>query len=76
MPHFAPAIYAARDQIAMGEIGRVSGASGRSSHGGPEVYYSEVRDAFEETGNDLWFFDALRRRLVPSLTWVSTQRPS
>ena len=58
MPHFAPAIYAARDQIAMGEIGRVSGASGRSSHGGPEVYYSEVRDAFEETGNDLWFFDA------------------
>lgn len=58
MPHFAPAIYAARDEIARGAIGRVSGASGRSSHGGPEVYYAEVRDAFEETGNDLWFFDA------------------
>ena len=58
MPHFAPAIYAARDEIAHGSIGRVSGASGRSSHGGPEVYYAEVRDAFEESGNDLWFFDA------------------
>ena len=58
MPHFAPAIYAARDEIARGTIGRVSGASGRSSHGGPEVYYAEVRDAFEETGDDLWFFDA------------------
>lgn len=58
MPHFAPAVHAARDQIARGTIGAVSGASGRSSHGGPEVYYAEVRDAFEETGNDLWFFDA------------------
>lgn len=60
MPHFAPAIYAARDQLARGTIGRVSGASGRSSHGGPEVYYAEVRDAFEEEGDDLWFFDASR----------------
>ncbi|MGH2353465.1 MAG: Gfo/Idh/MocA family protein, partial [Chloroflexota bacterium] len=37
-----------------------SGATGRSSHGGPEVYYAEVRDAFEEQSDDLWFFDATR----------------
>jgi predicted dehydrogenase len=60
LPHFAPTVYAARDAIAQGTIGKVSGVSGRSSHGGPEVYYAEVRDAFEETSDDLWFFDAKR----------------
>jgi predicted dehydrogenase len=58
MPHFGPAIYAIRDELGRGTIGRVSGVSARSSHGGPEVYYAEVRDAFEESAGDLWFFDA------------------
>ncbi len=60
LPHFAPTVYAARHLIADGSIGKVSGVSGRSSHGGPEVYYAEVRDAFEEKNDDLWFFDAKR----------------
>jgi predicted dehydrogenase len=60
LPHFAPTVYAAREQIAAGAIGKISGVSGRSSHGGPEVYYAEVRDAFEEKSDDLWFFDAKR----------------
>ena len=60
LPHFAPAVYAARDLIAQGAIGKVSGVSGRSSHGGPEVYYAEVRDAFEEQSDDVWFFDSKR----------------
>ena len=58
LPHFSPAVYAAREIIASGAIGKVSGVSGRSSHGGPEVYYAEVRDSFEEKTEDLWFFDA------------------
>jgi predicted dehydrogenase len=58
LPHFGPAVYAIRQQIAAGAVGTVSGAHGRSSHGGPEVYYAEVRDAFEEPAGDLWFFDA------------------
>ena len=43
-----------------GAIGTISGALARHSHGGPEVYYAEVADAFEEprVENDLWFFDA------------------
>jgi predicted dehydrogenase len=60
LPHFGGTIYAIRQQIADGAIGKVSGAHGRSSHGGPEVYYAEVRDAFSETSDDLWFFDAAR----------------
>jgi predicted dehydrogenase len=60
LPHFGPTVYAAIDLVAQGQIGKVSGVSGRSSHGGPEVYYSEVRDAFEEKSDDLWFFDAKR----------------
>jgi predicted dehydrogenase len=60
LPHLAPAVYAARQLVREGRIGKLSGASGRSSHGGPEVYYAEVRDTFGETGNDLWFFDARR----------------
>src|SRR5262245_20829381 len=57
LPHFGPEIYACRQIAAEGQIGKVSGAHGRVSHGGPEVYYAEVRDGFEETeGDSLWFF--------------------
>ena len=58
MPHFAPEIYRTRELIGEGAIGKPSGAGCRTSHGGPEVYYSEVRDGFGEKGDDLWFFDA------------------
>ncbi|MGI8424797.1 MAG: Gfo/Idh/MocA family protein [Chloroflexota bacterium] len=60
LPHFSPTVYAVRDAIAKGQVGTVSGVSGRSSHGGPEVYYAEVRDGFDEKSDDLWFFDAKR----------------
>lgn len=58
MPHFAPEIYRSRQMISEGAIGKPSGAGCRTSHGGPEVYYAEVRDGFGEKGEDLWFFDA------------------
>ena len=47
-------------QLANGAIGAVSGALARHSHGGPEVYYAEVSDAFDEprVEDDFWFFDA------------------
>lgn len=60
MPHFLPEVYAARELVAQGAIGKPSGAHARTSHGGPEVYYAEVRDGFGETDTDLWFFDARR----------------
>lgn len=60
MPHFAPEIYETRALVEGGVIGKPSGANCRTSHGGPEVYYSEVRDGFGETDTDLWFFDAQR----------------
>ncbi|HEX2033608.1 MAG TPA: Gfo/Idh/MocA family oxidoreductase [Chloroflexota bacterium] len=60
LPHFSPAVYAARQLVRDGAIGKVSGATARSSHGGPEVYYAEVRDTFQEQSDDLWFFDASR----------------
>jgi predicted dehydrogenase len=60
LPHFPSLVYAARQQLQAGAIGQFSGASARSSHGGPEVYYAEVRDAFGEQSDDLWFFDASR----------------
>jgi predicted dehydrogenase len=58
MPHFAPEIYRSRELVNGGAIGKPSGAHARTSHGGPEVYYAEVRDGFGEQGEDLWFFDA------------------
>nr|AQQ74428.1 hypothetical protein [uncultured bacterium] len=58
LPHFAPEIYRTRELVDAGAIGKPSGAHCRTSHGGPEVYYAEVRDGFGETGTDLWFFDA------------------
>lgn len=59
-PSFGQVVYEMRRQIAAGAIGRVSGALARHSHGGPEVYYAEVTDAFAEprAENDFWFFDA------------------
>lgn len=57
LPHFAPEIYLSRDLVASGVLGRPSGAHCRTSHGGPEVYYAEVRDGFGEPPGDLWFFD-------------------
>ena len=59
-PSFDAAVYEMRRQLAAGAIGTVSGALARHSHGGPEIYYAEVADAFEEprAEGDLWFFDA------------------
>lgn len=59
-PSFDGAVYEMRRQLAAGAIGTISGALARHSHGGPEIYYAEVADAFEEprVENDLWFFDA------------------
>jgi predicted dehydrogenase len=61
-PSFDAAVYEMRRQLAAGAIGSVSGAHARHSHGGPEIYYAEVADAFEEprVEHDLWFFDADR----------------
>lgn len=58
LPHFGDAAYLARQMAQGGAIGTISGAYCRASHGGPEVYYAEVRDGFGETSSDLWFFDA------------------
>lgn len=58
LPHFGADSYKARDLIEAGAIGKVTGAGCRVSHGGPEVYYAEVRDAFDEKSEDLWFFRA------------------
>ncbi|MEX0886766.1 MAG: Gfo/Idh/MocA family oxidoreductase [Phycisphaeraceae bacterium] len=59
LPDFSPAIYAVRRQIADGVIGKVATARARTSHGGPEVYYREVSQIFEEPeAGELWFFDA------------------
>jgi len=48
-----------RQAIAEGRIGKPSGAYCRYSHGGPEIYYAEVADAFNEPRqeDDLWFYD-------------------
>lgn len=60
LPHFAPSLHAMRRAIDAGSIGRVSSARARTSHGGPEVYYREVREIFgevEEEDGNFWFFD-------------------
>lgn len=59
-PSFDAAVYEMRRRLASGAIGKVSGALARHSHGGPEIYYAEVADAFEEprVEDDLWFYDA------------------
>lgn len=58
LPHVTPDLVAARHLIREGMIGKPSGAYARTSHGGPEVYYAQVRDAFKEPEGKLWFFDA------------------
>lgn len=60
LPACTAAVYEMRRQLAAGAIGKVSGALARYSHGGPEVYYAEVSDAFDEPRieDDFWFFDA------------------
>ena len=60
LPSFSPVLYEIRRQLAAGAIGKVSGALARHSHGGPEVYYAEVTDVFNEprVEDDFWFFDA------------------
>jgi predicted dehydrogenase len=58
LPHFAAEIYRTLEMVRDGVLGKPSGAHCRTSHGGPEVYYAEVRDGFGETSGDLWFFDA------------------
>ncbi len=60
LPHFGSQAYKIREMIIKGAIGQVSGARYRTSHGGPEIYYAEIRDLFGETDDDLWFFDAKR----------------
>ena len=60
LPHFSPDVFRAREMVAAGDLGKPSGAHCRVSHGGPEVYYAEIRDRFGETDTDLWFFDAQR----------------
>ena len=58
LPHFAPEIHQARKMVDAGSLGVISGAYARTSHGGPEVYYAEIRDLFGEANDgDLWFFD-------------------
>jgi predicted dehydrogenase len=60
MPHFGNAEYTLRKLCKDGVIGKVSGGNFRHSHGGPEIYYAEIRDIFGEKDDDLWFFDAKR----------------
>lgn len=59
-PSFDATVYEIRRQIQTGAIGTVSGALARHSHGGPEVYYAEVSDTFEEprVEGNFWFYDA------------------
>ena len=58
-PSFDAVVYEMRRQLAAEAIGTVSGAFARHSHGGPEIYYAEVSDSFNEARvDDLWFFDA------------------
>ena len=56
LPHFGQEVYACRHLVAEGAIGRSSSAHCRVSHGGPEVYYAEIRDYFGEEDEGLWFF--------------------
>ena len=60
LPHVStPHVLAAREYVTSGKLGRVSSATARFSHGGPEVYYATVQAILEEEPEDnLWFFDA------------------
>jgi len=61
LPHLGAEIYAIKREAEAGHIGKISAAHCRVSHGGPEVYYAEILDAFgegegENSGEALWFF--------------------
>lgn len=63
LPYVArPHLLAAREMIAAGELGTISGAHSRFSHGGPEVYYATIQEILgeQQSSDDLWFFDAER----------------
>ncbi|MEW4489658.1 Gfo/Idh/MocA family oxidoreductase [Thalassoglobus sp. JC818] len=54
-----PHVLAARKMVEEGNLGVVSSATARFSHGGPEVYYATIQQILqEEPENELWFFDA------------------
>ena len=58
LPHFSDGLYEVRRQIQEGQAGRIVSANARTAHAGPEVYYREVREIFqEEDSEDLWFFE-------------------
>src|SRR5579871_947530 len=58
LPHHGAEIRACRRLVREGAIGKPSGAHCRTSHGGPEVYYAEIRDGFSEPDEGLWFFQS------------------
>lgn len=61
LPHFAPTVWTIHRLIEEGNLGRITSARARTSHGGPEVYYREILSIFDEpVADDLWFFDAKR----------------
>lgn len=54
-----PHVLAARELVQAGQLGTISSAHARFSHGGPEVYYATIQAILDETPEDeLWFFDA------------------
>jgi predicted dehydrogenase len=61
LPHFPDAVHTVRKLLHDGAIGKPASGRGRTSHGGPEVYYREISQIFgEPETDDLWFFDAKR----------------
>jgi len=58
LPHYGAEVRACRRLIDEGAIGKPSGGHCRVSHGGPEVYYAEIRDSFGEPDEGLWFFQS------------------
>ncbi len=59
-PSFDAVVVEMKRLLEAGALGTVSGALARHSHGGPEIYYAEVTDSFDEprVEKDFWFFDA------------------
>jgi len=59
LPHFSDEIWTIRRMIQEGRLGKIASARARTSHGGPEVYYREILQIFDEPPtDDLWFFDS------------------
>jgi predicted dehydrogenase len=59
LPHVPDAVHTVRKLLREGAIGKPANGRGRTSHGGPEVYYREVSRIFgEPETKELWFFDA------------------